>query len=102
MDEMQQLCAEILDEIKNKNPKTQHELNKLKLKILHKCKSKGKTNKIPKNPDIYFAASEEDRQKFKDLLSLKPVRTVSGVAPIALMSEPYPCPHTMKGIGPCT
>ena len=33
---------------------------------------------------------------------MKPVRTISGVAPIALMTDPYPCPHTMKGIGPCT
>ena len=57
---------------------------------------------IPKNADIYFAASEREREKFRELLSLKPVRTISGVSPIALMSEPYPCPHAMKGIGPCT
>ena len=97
-----QACIEILDEINKKNPKTQRELNSLKLKILHKYKSKGKIKQIPKNADIYFAASEDERKNFKELLSVKPVRTISGVAPIALMSEPYPCPHTMKGIGPCT
>jgi len=102
MDHFKQLCIEIVEEIKKNNPKTQRELNQLKLKVLNKYKSNGKLNQIPKNADIYFSADEDDRQNLKELLSLKPVRTISGVAPIALMSEPYPCPHTMKGIGPCT
>ncbi len=102
MEKFKQICAEILGEIKKNNPKTQHELNQLKLKTLNKYKSNSKLNQIPKNADIYFAASDDERQKLKELLSLKPVRTISGVAPIALMSEPYPCPHTMKGIGPCS
>ncbi len=102
MDYFKQVCIEILDEIRNNGVKTKHELNKLKIKILNKHKANGKIRQIPKNADIYFAASEEERQKFKELLSLKPVRTISGVAPIALMSEPYPCPHALKGIGPCS
>lgn len=102
MDYFKQACVEIVEEIKKKDVKTQRQLNQIKLKILNKYKSNGKINQIPKNADIYFACSDEDRKKFKDLLSLKPVRTISGVSPIALMSEPYPCPHTMKGIGPCS
>ncbi len=102
MDCLNQICAEILEEIKNHDLKSQRELNQAKLKILNKYKSQGKIGQIPKNADIYFAACEEDRKRFAGLLSLKPVRTISGVAPIALMSEPYPCPHTMKGIGPCS
>lgn len=101
MNDFEQACIEIAEEIRKNNPKTQHELNQLKLKVLDRHKSNG-LSQIPKNADIYFAASEEERGKFKDLLSLKPVRTLSGVSPIALMSEPYPCPHTVKGIGPCT
>ena len=102
MDNFKQICIEILEEIKKNNTKTQRELNQLKLKILSKYRTNGKIKQIPKNADIYFVAGEEERQKFKELLSLKPVRTISGVAPIALMSEPYPCPHTIKGIGPCS
>ncbi len=102
MDNFRQVCAEIVKELKKSNVKTQRQLNKIKLKILNKYKSKGNVIQIPKNADIYFAASEEDRKNFRELLSLKPVRTISGVAPIALMSEPYPCPHTLKGIGPCS
>ncbi|MBI4452880.1 tRNA uridine(34) 5-carboxymethylaminomethyl modification radical SAM/GNAT enzyme Elp3 [Candidatus Woesearchaeota archaeon] len=102
MDCFRQACTEIVEELKKKDVKTQHQLNKIKLSVLNKYKPENKIKQIPKNADIYFAASEEDRKKFKDLLSLKPVRTISGVAPIALMSEPYPCPHTLKGIGPCS
>ena len=102
MADIKQICAEILEEAKKGNIQTKHELNQIKTRVLNKHKSNGKIDYIPKNADIYFAASGEDREKFRNLLSLKPVRTISGVAPIALMSEPYPCPHTMKGIGPCT
>ena len=102
MDYFKQVCAEILEELNKNDVKTQSQLNQVKLGVLNKYKSENRIGQIPKNADIYFAGSEEDRKKFRDLLSLKPVRTISGVAPIALMSEPYPCPHTLKGIGPCT
>lgn len=100
MGNFRQACVDILEEARKHNPKSKHELNQLKLKVLHRHGADLK--QIPKNADIYFAASEEERAKLKSILSLKPVRTISGVAPIALMSAPYPCPHTMKGIGPCT
>lgn len=95
-----QVCAEILQELEQNNAKTKREFNQLKLKVLNKYDSK--PERVPKNADLYFAASEEQRKKYKDILSLKPIRTLSGVAPIAVMSDPYPCPHTMKGIGPCS
>jgi len=102
MDYLKQACIEIIEELKKGGIKTQRQLNQVKLGVLNKYKSENKVGQIPKNADIYFAGSEDDRKKFKELLSLKPVRTISGVAPIALMSEPYPCPHTLKGIGPCS
>lgn len=96
--ELKQICNEILDEAKRQNIKDLKKFNLIKLKVL----SRLKYNKIPKNATIATLASEEDRKTFKSILSMKPVRTISGVAPIALMTDPYPCPHTIKGIGPCT
>ena len=61
MNELKQICAEILDGIKESNIKTQHELNRLKLRVLSKYKSNVQLKQIPKNADIYFAASEKDR-----------------------------------------
>ncbi|HLG25132.1 MAG TPA: tRNA uridine(34) 5-carboxymethylaminomethyl modification radical SAM/GNAT enzyme Elp3 [Candidatus Nanoarchaeia archaeon] len=102
MDYFRQVCIDIVKELNKNEVKTKPQFNQLKLKILNKYKDKGVLDKIPKNADIYFTATDEEREKFRDILSLKPVRTLSGVAPIALMSDPYPCPHSMKGIGPCT
>ncbi|MEK6943432.1 MAG: tRNA uridine(34) 5-carboxymethylaminomethyl modification radical SAM/GNAT enzyme Elp3 [Nanoarchaeota archaeon] len=100
MDYFRQACLEIVEELKKNAPETKEQFNKIKAKVLNNYKSK--IVAIPKNADIYFAASEDERKKFREILSLKPTRTLSGVAPIALMSDPYPCPHTMKNIGPCS
>ena len=96
--ELKQICQEILEEAKKNNVQDLRKFNRIKLKVLNRLKYK----EIPKNATIASMASEEDRKIFKKILSMKPVRTISGVAPIALMTDTYPCPHTLKGIGPCT
>ena len=96
--QLKQICKEILDEAKKKNINDLNKFNNVKLKVLHRLKYE----KIPKNATIASLASDEDRKRFKKILSMKPVRTISGVAPIALMTDSYPCPHTINGIGPCT
>ncbi|MBW2976904.1 radical SAM protein [Candidatus Woesearchaeota archaeon] len=95
--QLKQICKEILREAKKKNINDSRSFNKIKLQVLNKYK----LSKIPKNATIASVASEKDRSKFKKILSMKPVRTLSGVATIALMTEPYPCPHAVKGTGPC-
>jgi len=99
MPELKQIYKEILNEAKKRKIHDLNRFNKLKLEILSKYKS---IKEIPKNVTIGSVASDEDRRIFRDILSMKPTRTISGVAPIALMTDPYPCPHTIKGIGPCT
>ncbi|MBI2522904.1 tRNA uridine(34) 5-carboxymethylaminomethyl modification radical SAM/GNAT enzyme Elp3 [Candidatus Woesearchaeota archaeon] len=96
--ELKQICREILEEAKKNNVQDLRKFNHIKLQVL----SRLNYSKIPKNATIASLASDEDRKQFKKILSMKPVRTISGVAPIALMADPYPCPHTIKGIGPCT
>ena len=93
-----QIYKEILDEAKKRKINDLNRFNKLKLEV----SSKYKCNRIPKNATIASMASDKDRNLMKKILSMKPVRTISGVAPIALMTDTYPCPHTIKGIGPCT
>ncbi len=96
--ELKQVCREILEEAKKKNVNDLKSFNQIKLHVLARLKYKA----MPKNTTIAAVASEEDRIILKKILSMKPVRTISGVAPLALMTDPYPCPHTIKGIGPCT
>ncbi|MAE42917.1 hypothetical protein CMO93_04040 [Candidatus Woesearchaeota archaeon] len=95
---LKQICKEILKEAKKNNIKDLKSFNKIKLNVLNRFEYKN----IPKNATIASLASDKDRKQFKSILSMKPVRTISGVAPLALMTDPYPCPHTIKGIGPCT
>lgn len=48
--------------------------------------------KIPTNPEILAAASRKDRRLLVPLLRKKPVRTLSGIAVVAVMARPHPCP----------
>jgi elongator complex protein 3 len=48
---------------------------------------------IPKNSAILAAASGGERERLRRILQVKPTRTLSGVAPVAVMTSPSPCPH---------
>src|SRR3989338_1152911 len=99
-----ELCKQILVEVNKTNPKTQKKFVRLKIKVINDFKKKyPKVNfKIPKNIDVLSIADSKDRKRFGSLLGMKPVRSAAGVTIIALMSDPYPCPHSMRKIGPCT
>ena len=48
---------------------------------------------VIQNSSILAAASPEERAAVEPLLVRKPVRTMSGVAVVAVMTSPHPCPH---------
>jgi len=48
---------------------------------------------MPKSSAILAAATPEERKVLRPLLLVKPTRTLSGVAPVAVMTSPHPCPH---------
>jgi elongator complex protein 3 len=48
---------------------------------------------VPKNSAILAAALPEEHETLRRILMVKPSRTLSGVAPVAVMTSPYPCPH---------
>ena len=48
---------------------------------------------VPKNSAILAVASVQDREILRKILLVKPTRTISGVAPVAVMTSPAPCPH---------
>ena len=56
------------------------------------CKKYGLSS-VPKNSALLAAALPLEREKLRRLLLVKPSRTLSGVAPIAVMTSPAPCPH---------
>jgi elongator complex protein 3 len=48
---------------------------------------------VPKNSALLAAALPEEREILRKILLVKPSRTLSGVAPVAVMTSPSPCPH---------
>jgi len=48
---------------------------------------------VPKNSAILAAARPDEREALRRILLVKPTRTLSGVAPVAVMTSPWPCPH---------
>jgi elongator complex protein 3 len=52
---------------------------------------------VPSNSEILADASADELKIVTPLLRRKPVRTISGVAVVAVMTSPHPCPH-----GKCT
>ena len=64
---------------------------KRELALKHRLKA------IPTNIQIFLRANGKETESIKRKLLTKPVRTISGVAPIALMTAPGSCPH-----GKCT
>ena len=99
MPAFQQVCREIIAEARQENAKTLGDLNRIKMKVLNRHPS---VHGIPNNAGLIVCATPEEKKEFRHLLVMKPMRTISGVSPIALMTDPYPCPHTMKNVGPCT
>ncbi len=49
-------------------------------------------SRIPPNSTVLRYATPEERRRLLPLLRLKPVRTLSGVAVVAVMAKPAPCP----------
>ncbi|WP_138006805.1 tRNA uridine(34) 5-carboxymethylaminomethyl modification radical SAM/GNAT enzyme Elp3 [Halalkalirubrum salinum] len=49
--------------------------------------------KVPKNTELLDFAPEDRREAVKTVVRRKPVRTASGVSPIAIMTSPHMCPH---------
>jgi elongator complex protein 3 len=49
--------------------------------------------KVPKNSELLERAPDDRREEVERVVRRKPVRTASGVSPIAIMTSPHRCPH---------
>jgi len=89
---MQQLYQEFFETLESKNISNVEEA----LKLRHSLAKKYSTNKLPSLIQILLNIPEDKIENFKFLIG-KPVRTISGVSPVAIMTYPRECPH-----GSCT
>jgi len=79
---------EIIVDLLAGKAKDRKELDRLKTEI---C-SKYSLNSMPRNADLLAAARPEERITLLNILRTKPSRTYSGIAIVAVMAKPYPCP----------
>lgn len=82
-------CRIILEKVLAGETKDEDQLNKVKKdvsKLYH-------LSSLPRNGDIIVQGTPEEQVIIKEFLRRKPVRTISGVAVIAVMTSPAPCPH---------
>ena len=54
---------------------------------------KYKLNKLPTNIEILEELDDKQKEIYKKFLITKPMRTLSGVAPLAVMTKPIACKH---------
>ena len=82
---------EIIDLIISDKIKTKDELHKTKIKL---CK-KYHIDAIPPDSEIlsHLSADSKNFKFVSSLLRKKPMRTISGVAVVAVMTSPERCPH---------
>ncbi|MDY6817752.1 MAG: tRNA uridine(34) 5-carboxymethylaminomethyl modification radical SAM/GNAT enzyme Elp3 [Halobacteriales archaeon] len=87
-DAFEQVCAELIDRILAGEIEAD-EVESAKLDVCGEYSA----GKVPKNTEILDRAPEGRREELESVLQRKPVRTASGVSPVAIMTSPHMCPH---------
>lgn len=89
--------SDIIELILSNNIQSKEELHRVKIKLCSKYNLK----QVPSDSEILLhipeELSEKSEEKLIKILRRKPMRTISGVAIIAVMTSPEACPH-----GRCT
>jgi len=85
---LKRLAQELVDYIIRENPSLD-KINNKKIELA----SKYNLGKIPLNSEILSHVKPEQRIQIKRILSVKEVRSLSGVNIIAVMAKPSRCPH---------
>ncbi len=93
---MQELDYETVREIKNEllrlavsNSLSRSDIEKIKREVIGRHGG----SRHPRNSDILAVASEEEKKILSPFLRTRVVRTISGVAVVAVMTAPFACPH---------
>lgn len=87
------VAAELAGALRRGEVKDRDAFDKLRIRLCAACSAP----KVPPNSEVIVLLTPEERKRFKSILVKKPVKTAAGVAAVAVMTSPYPCPH-----GKCT
>ncbi len=84
----EQVCAELVERILSGEVDADN-LESAKTDVCGKYSSP----RVPRNSDLLDFAPDDQRDALESVLQRKPVRTASGVSPVAVMTSPERCPH---------
>ena len=86
----EQACKEIAKILLSSRSVSREYINQIKKSVAKKYGLK----KLPTNADILSHIDRvDDKERLKKILLKKPVRSISGIVIVALMSYPFECPH---------
>ena len=88
VDAIDRVCQELVDRILA-GEIDRDEVESAKMEVCSKYSSP----RVPKNSTLIDFGPDEKREALEAVLQRKPVRTASGVSPIAIMTSPKGCPH---------
>lgn len=88
-DPVSELSQRIISAIKNGEVRDRDQLQRLKISLCNEFR----LTDVPPNSRILQEVRDEDRKLLDPFLIKKPMRTMSGVAVVAVMTSPHPCPH---------
>ncbi len=83
------IYTELIKELEKQKNVTEKYLSQLKKDLAVKYS----VEKLPTNFEILLHCSAKELPALRKKLLTKPTRTGSGVAPVAIMTKPHPCPH---------
>ena len=86
---IEMMSRHLIEMVKNGDIVDRDELQNVKIEL---CKTFS-LDDVPPNSKILEYVSREDRDLLEPFLLKKPMRTMSGVAVVAVMTSPHPCPH---------
>ena len=82
------VCTEILQRLMEEDV-SRDDVERVKREV---C-AKHSAPQMPTNGDLLDYAGTRFREDVRPLLQRKPMRTASGVSPVAIMTSPHMCPH---------
>lgn len=88
--------TEMLELMIDNKIKTKEEIHRAKINLCRKYS----LGRVPSDADILEHATGEVYEFVELILRTKPIRTISGVAPVAVMTSPEKCPHGTCGYCP--
>jgi elongator complex protein 3 len=88
-DELGEAVRRIIEDMVILEKPTQKDLDRIRIQVCRDLHLK----KIPSNSEIICRLRPKEREKLISVLRRKPVRTISGISVIAVMTKPTPCPH---------